>query len=54
MATHETTVSTRTVRRSRTSVVEAAMFLLSDGVLDVPAVGGVNVKQARALLWSAL
>ncbi|CAK0873829.1 unnamed protein product [Prorocentrum cordatum] len=41
-------------RKSSTSVVEAALFLLSQKVLDIPDVGGINVKQARALLWNAL
>ena len=43
-----------TVPRSRSSVVEAAFFLLENGVLNVPVVGGINVKQARALLWNAV
>ncbi|CAK0894190.1 unnamed protein product, partial [Prorocentrum cordatum] len=41
-------------RKSSTSVVEAALFLLSQKVLDIPDVGGINVKQARAFLWNAL
>ena len=28
-------------------------FLLTQGVLDIPKVGGINVKQAHAFLWSA-
>ena len=40
--------------RSRTSVVQAALFLLERGVLNIPDVGCINVKQARALLWNAL
>ena len=39
--------------KSPTVVMEAAFFLLQQGLLDVPDVGGVNVKQARAFLWNA-
>ena len=39
---------------TRTSVVEAALYLLDNGVLHIPDVNTVNVKQARALLWNAL
>ena len=48
-------VLTQQARPSETStaVLEAAVFLLQKGVVDVPAVGGVNVKQARTLLWWA-
>ena len=34
-------------------VMEAAMFLLQQGLLNIPDVGIVNVKQARAFLWNA-
>ena len=40
--------------RSPSVVVEAACFLLQHGALDVPDVGCINVKQARALLWNAV
>ena len=41
-------------RPASTSVVmEAAFFLLEQGLLNIPDVGSVNVKQARAFLWNA-
>ena len=36
-----------------TVVMEAAFFLLREGLLNIPDVGVVNVKQARAFLWNA-
>ena len=39
--------------KSSTVVMEAAFFLLQEGLLDIPGVGGINVKQARAFLWNA-
>ena len=36
-----------------TVVIEAAIHLLNDGMLNVPDVGCINVKQARAFLWNA-
>ncbi len=41
-------------RYSHTVVMEAAFFLLTAGVLNIPATGKVNVKQARALLHIAV
>lgn len=38
---------------SETVVVRAACYLLTAGLLSIPDVGSVNVKQARALLWVA-
>ena len=40
-------------RRSETVVVEAAFFLLQEGLLNIPDLGVINVKQARAFLWNA-
>ena len=40
--------------RSKTSVVEAAFYLLDQGVLNIPDLNIINVKQARALLWNAV
>jgi len=34
-------------------VVEAAFFLLRQGLLNIPDVGTINVKQAHAFLWNA-
>ena len=45
---------TDTYRKSPTVVMEAAFFLLKEGLLNVPDVGCINVKQARALLWNAV
>jgi hypothetical protein len=39
--------------QSRTIVMEAAFCLLQQGLLNILDIGGVNVKQARALLWNA-
>ena len=39
---------------SRTCIVEAALYLLDHGILNIPDVGIINVKQAHALLWNAL
>ena len=33
--------------------MESAFFLIREGLLNIPDVGTVNVKQARALLWNA-
>ena len=38
---------------SDTVVMEAAFFLLQQGLLNIPDVGTINVKQARAFLWNA-
>ena len=38
---------------SDTVVMEAAFFLLEQGLLNIPDVGTINVKQARAFLWNA-
>ena len=40
-------------QRSDTVVMEAAFFLLREGLLNIPDVGTINVKQARAFLWNA-
>jgi hypothetical protein len=40
-------------RQSGTVVVEAAFFLLQEGLLNIPDLGVINVKQARAFLWNA-
>ena len=36
-----------------TIVMEAAFHLLTEGLLNIPDVGCINVKQARAFLWNA-
>ena len=38
---------------SETVVMEHAFFLLREGLLNIPDVGSINVKQARAFLWNA-
>lgn len=38
---------------SDTVVMKAAFFLLGEGLLNIPDVGTINVKQARAFLWNA-
>ena len=38
---------------SETIVMETAFFLLGEGLLNIPDVGTVNLKQAHAFLWSA-
>ena len=38
---------------SDTVVTEAAFYLLQQGFLNIPDVGTINVKQARAFLWNA-
>ncbi len=43
-----------TYTKSTTVVIEAAFSLLSQGLLNIPDVGRINVKQARAFLWNAL
>ena len=40
--------------RSATVVIEAAMFLIADGVLNIPDVGIMNVKQCRAFLLNSI
>ena len=40
-------------KRGPTVVIEAAFFLLREGLLNVPDLGVLNVKQARAFLWNA-
>ena len=40
--------------KSRTSVVKAALYLIDSGVLNIPILNIINVKQARAFLWNAL
>jgi len=42
-----------TYSKTRTVVMEAAFFLLREGLLHIPDVDCVNVKQARAFLWNA-
>ena len=42
-----------TYAKSPTVVMEAAFFLLQAGLLHIPDVGRINVKQARAFLWNA-
>ena len=39
---------------SRTVVMEAAFYLLQKGLLNIPDVGTINVKAARAFLFMAL
>ena len=39
---------------SDTIVLEAAFFLIAEGLLNIPDLGVVNVKQARAFLWNAV
>ena len=39
---------------SDTVVLEAAFYLLEKGLLNIPDVGILNVKQARAFLWNAV
>ena len=38
---------------SDTVVMEAAFYLLEQGLLNIQDVGSINVKQARAFLWNA-
>ena len=38
---------------SETVVMEHAFVLISEGLLNIPDVGRVNVKQGRAFLWNA-
>ena len=38
---------------SPTAVMQAAFHLLQSGMLNIPDVGTINVKQARAFLWNA-
>ena len=38
---------------SETVVMEAAFYLIKDGILNTPDFGVVNVKQARAFPWNA-
>ena len=42
-----------TVVPSETVVIEAALFLVQEGVVSVRDVGGVSIKMGRALLWWA-
>ena len=35
-------------------IMEAAFELLQSGLLNIPDVGSLNVKQARAFLWNAV
>ena len=39
--------------KSPTVVLEAAFFLLQEGLLNIPDLDCINVKQARAFLWNA-
>ncbi len=39
--------------KTDTVVMEAAFFLLQQGLLDIPDTGHINVKQASAFLWNA-
>ena len=43
----------KSYRKTNTVVMEAAFFLLQQGLLNIPDVGTINVKQARAFLWNA-
>ena len=43
----------KTIVPSETVVLEAAFHLLEQGLLNVPDLGKINVKQARAFLWNA-
>ena len=43
----------KTYAKSATVVMEAAFYLLRSGLLHIPDVGRINVKQARAFLWNA-
>ena len=43
----------RQCKRIRTVVMEAAFALSQQGLLNIPDVGVINVKQARAFLWNA-
>jgi alpha-acetolactate decarboxylase len=38
---------------SESIVMETAIFLLGEGLLNIPDVGTVNIKQAFAFLWTA-
>ena len=40
-------------QRSPTAVMEAAFYLLRQGLLNIPDIGRINVKQTRAFLWNA-
>jgi len=48
-----TNMPTSYARKSDTIVMEAAFYLIEQGLLNIPDVGGINVKQARAFLWNA-
>ena len=39
---------------SETIVMEHAFFLICQGLLNIPDVGTINVKQAHAFLWNAV
>ena len=41
------------VHPSETVVMEAAYYLIECGLFNIPDVGTINVKQARAFLWNA-
>ena len=43
-----------TYTKSPTVVLKAAFYLLQEGLLNIPDIGVVNVKQARAFLWNAV
>ena len=43
----------RFLAKGPTVVMEAAFFLLEQGLLNIPDIQRINVKQARALLWNA-
>ena len=43
----------RDVVPSETIVLENAFFLIREGLLNIPDVGTVNVKQTHAFLWNA-
>ena len=40
--------------KSNTIVVEAAIFLITEGLFNIPDVGTLNVKQCRAFLLNAV
>ena len=43
----------RHISVSATVVLEAAFYLLQAGLLNIPDLGTINVKQGRAFLWHA-
>ena len=43
----------QTHQKSDTIVMEVVFLMLERGLLNIPDVGTINVKQARAFLWNA-